>query len=326
MLSRRSFLKGTLGAGACTGVALATQSLPTTAAQMVAQAPSPAAKPPRRRMIVDSQVHLWLPEGPDRPWPAGGGARAHLPYPFTVDKLLPLMDEGGIDRVVIVPPSWEGERNDYALAAAKKYPDRFGVMGRILLNSPQARASLPDWKKQPGMLGIRLSFSGLQDKWLSDGTADWLWPAAAKAEIPIMILITGRQAEFLRVAERNPDTTFIIDHMALSNEIVKSGKAAEVIAATAAFARFPNVSCKMSSAPTRSLEGYPFRDMTPLLKRVFDAFGPRRCYWGTDITAAYDKASYRQRVTHFTETLDFLSEEDKDWVMGRAILARLGWA
>ena len=38
------------------------------------------------------------------------------------------------------------------------------------------------------------------------------------------------------------------------------------------------------------------------------------------------KASYRQRVTHVTEELSFLSESDKDWVMGRALLARLKWA
>jgi len=50
------------------------------------------------------------------------------------------------------------------------------------------------------------------------------------------------------------------------------------------------------------------------------------CYWGTDLTNALAKATYRQRITHFTEELDFLSEDDKDWVMGRAILARLNWA
>jgi predicted TIM-barrel fold metal-dependent hydrolase len=277
-------------------------------------------------MIVDAQVHLWLAEAPERPWPAGGAARAHLPHPFTTELLLPLMNEGGIDRAVIVPPSWEGERNDYALAAARKYPDRLAVMGRITLNDPQAPARLPAWKKQPGMLGIRLTFNGAQKTWLSDGTADWFWPAAAKAGVPVMILVAGRQAEFARVAERNPDTDFILDHMALSNEIVKSGNAAEAISATTALARFPNVSCKMTSAPTRSLEAYPFRDMTPHLQRVFEAFGPQRCYWGCDITAAFAKASYRQRVTHFTETLDFLSTADKEWVMGRAILARLGWA
>jgi hypothetical protein len=40
----------------------------------------------------------------------------------------------------------------------------------------------------------------------------------------------------------------------------------------------------------------------------------------------FDRATYRQRVTHFTEELPFLSEEDKDWIMGRAIVARLDWS
>ncbi|MGB7037389.1 MAG: hypothetical protein WBD71_17915 [Xanthobacteraceae bacterium] len=61
------------------------------------------------------------------------------------------------------------------------------------------------------------------------------------------------------------------------------------------------------------------------IRRLFDAFGPRRCYRGTDLTNSHAKASYQQRVAHFTETLDFLSAKDKEWVMGRAILERLGW-
>ena len=63
----------------------------------------------------------------------------------------------------------------------------------------------------------------------------------------------------------------------------------------------------------------------PHIRRLFDAYGPQRCYWGTDITNGFAKATYSQRITHFTEELTFLSEEDKDWIMGRAILARLGW-
>jgi len=31
-------------------------------------------------------------------------------------------------------------------------------------------------------------------------------------------------------------------------------------------------------------------------------------------------------VTQFTEELTFLSDDDKDWIMGRSILARLKWA
>ena len=66
--------------------------------------------------------------------------------------------------------------------------------------------------------------------------------------------------------------------------------------------------------------------MTVHIRRLFDAFGPRRCYWGTDLTHSFNKATYRQRITQFTETLDFLSDSDKEWIMGRAIQERLGWA
>jgi hypothetical protein len=61
------------------------------------------------------------------------------------------------------------------------------------------------------------------------------------------------------------------------------------------------------------------------IRRLFDAYGPQRCYWGTDMTNGFGKATYKQRITHFTEELPFLSEQDKDWIMGRAIVARLGW-
>lgn len=316
MRSRRDVINGMLGAG----MALAAPKMQPASAQ------APAAPPARRRIIVDSQVHLWLAQAPERPWPADGPARAHLPYPFTYDKLLPMMDEAGVDRVVIVPPSWEGERNDYALEAARKYPTRFAVMGRILLSDPRSPALLATWRDQPGMLGVRHTFNGAQTSWLTDGTADWFWPAAAKAGIPVMTPTAGRAADFLRIVARHPDLIFIIDHMGISEESAKAGKLADAVGDTVAFARHPNVSVKMSSIAPKSSEPYPFRDMTPHLKRVFDAFGPRRVFWGTDITGSLNKFTYRARITHFTETLDFLTEDDKDWVMGRAILARLGWA
>ena len=239
-----------------------------------------------------------------------------------------MMDAAGVDRVVIVPPSWEGERNDYALDAARRYPDRFAVMGRILLNSAQAPALLPTWRQQPGMLGIRLTFNGAQTNWLTDGTADWFWPAAAKAGIPVMTTIGGKAPVYQAIVERNPDLVFIIDHMGLSENGAKSGALSPAVEQTIAFARHPNVSVKMSSIAQKSSEPYPFPDMAPHLKRVFDAFGRERCFWGSDLTDGLGKFpySYGQRVMHFTETLDFMSEEDKDWVMGRGILTRLGWA
>jgi predicted TIM-barrel fold metal-dependent hydrolase len=311
MLSRRHFINCTLGAGLV---------LAHGPQQAAAQTPAP----PRKRLIIDAQVHLWKPEAPDRPWRAG--AVPQLPEPFTIEKLVPMMNEAGVDRVVIVPPSWEGDRNDYALEAVKRYPDRFAIMGRLPIEKPESAALLPKWKEQPGMRGIRVSFNGPLAAWLTNGTVDWFWPAAEKAGIPVMFLTSGQTAQFGAIAERHPGLNLIIDHMGLTSDIAKSGKIPEAIGASVALAKYPNVSVKLSAAPSYSSEPYPYRDMTVHIRRLFDGFGPQRCYWGTDMTNSFAKATYRQRIAHFTEELGFLSEDDKDWVMGRAIQARLGLA
>jgi predicted TIM-barrel fold metal-dependent hydrolase len=311
MLSRRSFLNNTLGAGLVL----------TTAQQVAAQ--TPAVQPARNRLIVDAQVHLWKAESSDWPWVPG--MKPQMPEPFTIEKLVPLMDEAGVDRAVIVPPSWPGDRNDYGIEAAKRYPNRFAVMGRIPLKNPESAALLPRWKEQPGMLGVRVTFLGPAAAWLTDGTADWFWPAAEKARLPVMFLSPGQAGELARIAERHPQLTLIVDHMGVSVDVVKAGKLLDAIDQTALLAKYPNVSVKLSAAPNYSTEAYPFRDFTPHIRRLFDAYGPQRCYWGTDMTNGFTKATYKQRITHFTEELPFLSEQDKDWIMGRAIVARLGW-
>jgi len=115
--------------------------------------------------------------------------------------------------------------------------------------------------------------------------------------------------------------------MGVNTAIAKEGKMAEKIGDAVALAKYPNVGIKMSNLVNASLEPYPFRDLNDHLKRLFDAYGPQRCYWGTDLTnTSFTRVSYSQRVTHFTEELKFLSESDKDWVMGRSIRERLKWA
>ncbi len=276
------------------------------------------------RMIVDAQVHLWTAERPDWPWVPG--RKPQLPEPFTIEKLTGLMDEAGVDRAVIVPPSWPGDRNDYAIEAARRYPNRFAIMGRLPIEKrAEAEARLPAWKQQPGMLGVRLTFQNDMLKLLEEGHADWFWPVAERLGLPVMFFAPRTVSKFAPIAERHPGLQMIIDHMSLNVEIAKEGKIKESIDTVVALAKYPNVSVKISSAPTYSFESYPWHDVTEHLKRCFDAYGPRRSYWGTDLTNAYAKSTYRQRITHFTEELKFLSEEDKDWVMGKAILARLGW-
>src|SRR5258708_3148985 len=124
MLTRRKFIGTTLPPGA---------ALTTRAQQARPQGAS-------KRTIVDAQVHLWKANSPDWAWDPG--ARPQLPEPFTIERALPMMDEAGVDRVVIVPAG-VNDRNDYALEAAKRYPDRFAVMARVRLHNPKPPAPPP---------------------------------------------------------------------------------------------------------------------------------------------------------------------------------------
>jgi predicted TIM-barrel fold metal-dependent hydrolase len=130
MLSRRGLLNATVAAGAA----------------LAAQGPQRAAAQVDRRMIVDAQVHLWKAESEDWKWVPG--LVPQLPEPFTIERLVPMMDEAGVDRVIIVPPSWPGDRNDYALEAVRRYPTRFRVMGKTPLQDPKGAALLSRWKEQ----------------------------------------------------------------------------------------------------------------------------------------------------------------------------------
>ena len=239
-------------------------------------------------MIVDAQVHLW--KAPTADWPFVPGLTPQLPEPMTIERLLPLMDEAGVDRVVIVPPSWVGDRNDYALEAVRRYPERFRVMGRFPIQDQQAGALLPRWKKQFGMLGIRLTFNNeTTKKWLSDGTADWFWTAAERARIPVYVFTPYQTAKLGPIAERHPELTLIIDHMGLTLAMAKDGSVPAAIDQAVALAKYPNVSVKVSASPGVSNEPYPFRDVAVHLQRVFEAYGPRRCYWGSDLTNTFSK-------------------------------------
>ena len=272
-------------------------------------------------LIVDAQVHIWGANTPERPWPARH--KAHRDVPIDKDELLREMNAAGVDRAVIVPPSWEGERNDIALAAAKAHPDRFAVMGRLDPEAPGARSMIASWRKQPGMLGLRFTFHRpLLQPTLTEGRVDWLWPEAAKADVPIMMLVPHSLSHLVDgIAERHPGLRLVMDHLGLNQ-----GKDEEAFAEFDKFialAKRPNIAVKVSCLPFFTADQYPFRKLHPYIRKVYDAFGPKRMFWGSDLSRL--PCSYRQCVTLFTEEIPWLTAEDKDWIMGRGLCEWLGW-
>ena len=272
-------------------------------------------------IVIDSQVHVWPPDRPDRRLGPGHDERT----PYSYEQLIADMERAGVHRAILVPPSIDRNRNDYALEAVRKHPDRFAVMGKVDLQAGAGKDVLKGWRDHPGMLGVRLTFHRDADRpWLTDGTADWFWPQAAFHDIPVMVHAPERLAEVGEIAARYPELRIIVDHMGFARATMDD-KAGPAVERMNALAQYPNVCVKVSALPAFSTEPYPFRNLREPLRRAIAAFGPRRAFWGSDITRVPKSCSYRQVVTHFTEELDFLSADDLDWIMGRGLAECLRW-
>ncbi len=274
-------------------------------------------------MIVDLQVHLWEADRPDRPWRPDRAPS--LPEPFGPERMLALMDEAGVDRVVIVPPAILGTSNAFALECAKRWPDRFAVMGLLEAGAPDVAEVVRRWREQPGMLGVRVHFRDTeQDAW-PDERLEPFWAAAERHSLPVAGFFPGRLKMAERALERHPELRLIVDHLGLPR--IHAGVDEQQFGVTLRIARFPHVCVKLSTLASRSEEQAPFADVHHLVRRVLDEYGAQRLMWASDHTQqlARDRARYPEELQLVRAALADLPPSDVDAVLGGNACRYLGW-
>lgn len=268
--------------------------------------------------IVDAQIHLWATGLPSN--------KAHIQETsFTAKQAITLMDEAGVHAAIIHPPSWDPKSHELALAAVNDYPNRFAIMGTLPLNRAISEKEIPSWKNNV-VLGLRYTLLEEPHRsWIADGSLDWLWKIAEEEKIPISMLVTDSLVELQNIAERHPELRLTIDHLGGrgGNTTLKDNDAMEHIPNLLKLAKYPNVAVKATGAPGYSGEAYPYPIMQGYLEQIYDAFGPHRIFWGTDITKM--PCSWKDCIRMFTEEARWLDENDRALVMGDAICAWWGW-
>ncbi len=265
--------------------------------------------------IVDAQIHLWQnDQAPPHHWRA----------PFRIEDALRQMDEAGVERAINCPPHWDPHSNEYAVEAARAHPDRFATLGWFNLDRAPDASFLEGWLGQPGMLGLRfLFFTPLQQQLFTSGQLDWLWESADRLGISVALgVVPGLLGPIELLAQRFPRIRLHIDHLGVG-PFSKLPEAFEHLDALLCLARHPNVAVKATAVPSMAYDCYPFPSTHPYLRRIFDAFGPHRMFWGTDFTRMH--CDWRECITMFTESLNWLSGNDLEQVMGRAVCDWVGW-
>jgi L-fuconolactonase len=272
--------------------------------------------------VLDAQVHIWAPERPDRPWIPGGAALAHRPSPITADNLLADMDATGVDRVLVVSPSWEGVRNDVVLDAARQRPDRFGAVFRFAPDDTAAAARFAGWAADPVVHSARVLFHRDSATHLTDGTADWMWPELERAGLPVMVFAPGQYEPVGAVAKDHPDLKMTVCHMGF-NPALRDEAALSTVDDLMRLSALPNVSVKATSLPSFVTEPYPFPTLQALVRRTIGEFGSERVFWGSDLSRL--SCSYAELYRFAREELDVSDAERAD-LLGDAAATWYGWA
>jgi L-fuconolactonase len=275
-------------------------------------------------MIIDAQVHAYERNHPGRPW---AGVLTG-PAEVTGDAMVASMDAVGVAGAILVSPfTMYGYDASYALEVHRQHPGRFGLVKPVDASDPAVADTIADWAATPGTVGIRLMLnrSGMSTD-PADPGINRVLDAAARHNLPLNLMCTGRLEQAAQLAARHPSTQLVIDHLGLAQPFEPPAPAEPFaeLPKVLALAAYPNVVVKISGACTLSHAPFPYPDIWEPLGRIFDAFGLERCLWGTDWTRAVKLLTYAQGVDAFLAT-ERLSDSDRATLMGTALSRVYRW-
>jgi predicted TIM-barrel fold metal-dependent hydrolase len=274
--------------------------------------------------IIDSQVHAYAANTPQRPWRSVPNWPAHV----TGDEMVAAMDKVGVDGAIFISSfSMYGYDSSYAVEVQQAHPERFGIVKPVDPDDPAVADVVADWKKTPGAVGIRIFMRTEDERAPDDPGVDGILRAAVRHDLPVNILCWGNLDAGIALIDHHPDARFILDHLGILQPRVPPAppQAWADLPKVLDLARRPNVVIKVSGACTLSRQPYPFPDIWEPLARVFDAWGFERCLWGTDWTRAFAVVNYEQAVEPFLAT-DRLSDGERAMLMGGACAKAYGWS
>jgi L-fuconolactonase len=273
--------------------------------------------------IIDSQVHAYEANTPQRPWATVPNWPPHV----TGDEMAAAMDKVGVDGAIFIS-AFSMYRYDasYAVEVARAHPTRMAIVKPVDPDNPAVDDVVAEWKKTPGTVGIRIMLTKENKRDPKDPGLDRIARSAVRHDFPVNILCWDNLEAGAALIDRHPDTRFILDHLGILQPRVP-GPPAEPWAdlpKVLELAKRKNVVIKVSGACTLSKKPYPFDDIWDPLARIFDAWGFERCLWGTDWTRAFAVVNYEQAVKPFFETKR-LSESERAMLMGGACAKAYGW-
>jgi predicted TIM-barrel fold metal-dependent hydrolase len=212
---------------------------------------------------VDTHAHVFR-----RDLPMAADRRYTPDYDASPEDYLALLDRHGIERGVLVQPSFLGTDNSYLLDCLAQHPDRLG--GVVVLDPTAVDTTVLDQLYASGVRGVRLNLIGGEVPEMSA----WAHLSDHMAALGVHIELQARGGQWTRLRPALLDWPgpIVIDHCGLPEGPGDPGRHA-----VRDLAARDNVWIKVS-APYRSPDDQASRFAAELVETV----GPDRLLWGSD--------------------------------------------
>ena len=262
---------------------------------------------------IDAHSHIWTNKVKRFPLAPGKTVADLNPPSFTPETLIALGKTESVTRHVLISHGpYHGFNNDYYIYAAKKYPGVFAIVGAM--NPALDRIPVHmHTNRQLGIVGYRIKPNN-DANWLQAKPMQAMWKTGAIENIAMCPLIDPKYVAHLGLmCKQFPDTTVVIDHCARIDSHHK-----EELNHLCSLSKHPNVYVKVSAFYAFGAKQPPYLEQIPKIKRLFESFGPQRLMWASDCPYQLGGGNtYFASIALVRDRLDFLSNDDKDWLLWR---------
>jgi predicted TIM-barrel fold metal-dependent hydrolase len=286
-------------------------------------------------MIIDAHIHLWNrmcghERGVERRSLNWGRARQGdriiyvTPPSFedslsTYERALAHMDWLGIERAVVLQEFVDGNQDDYLARVRQVWPGRFSCTA--LFERHYYDAPLREFERaieHNRLQGFLVRTPDIIPE-IAVPALIPLWQACAERGLPI-VLKNGDPADVRRLVQAAPQLKVVLSHFGGVIAAEEQYRERLQIAADA-----ENITLDSGALTLR--QPYPFAQAKERLHEAVERLGAHKIAWGSDYPRPplVADASYKQQLEFITVECDFLSQEQREQILGQTALRVYAW-
>ncbi len=274
---------------------------------------------------IDAHHHFWRYDPVEYDWI--DESMKDIRRDFLPADLQAEIHHAGVEGVVSVQARQTVSETEWLLKLAGENEFIKGVVGWVPLTEPSVSETLSRFAVDRKLKSVRHVLQGEADPgYMLRPEFERGLREVTRLGLSYDVLVLERQLpQIIHLVDRHPDQVFVVDHLAKPR--VKDHQLSPWKEQMAALAKRPHVYCKISGLATEAAyHNWSEDELRPYIDVVLNAFGPRRCMFGSDWPVCKVAIDYNAWVHILQRALaKFTAEEQaRVWAGTAAEAYRLG--